>query len=218
MKVVLKISFACTLVLALLAPAANGQVTLFGPPNGADLSEPPAFGWGGPYDLWLFISAFYYDIPGVFTGYIPIRFGLFDGGFTLPGPWWDVIGEGEPNVWAVLGIDQATGGFAVSDVASFTKTGCNSQCCGSYVFGCGGSPTCVCYQTTEGESVCGPDFPCSSPPCGTSADCGPGEKCLACTCCETNVCGFVGEGACESGFSSFESYEGPTTTGEWIGR
>jgi hypothetical protein len=189
MKLVTKTLLACTLVIAFLAPAAHGQVNLLTPPDGAAVSDPPAFSWSGPFDAWLFISVFYYDITGVYTGYFPAQFWLFDPGFAMPGSWWDSVGEGNTNFWAVLGVDQATGGFGVSDLGTWTRAGCEGQCWPNYTFDCNEEVNCVCFRTTEGDGRCIDDFFCDTwPSCSSTADCAAGSVCITCTACSGNRC------------------------------
>ena len=217
MKTSFKMLLVCTLVLGLIPAAVNGQVNLLSPPNGAVLSDPPSFSWAGPYDAWLFFSVFYYDIVGVYTGYFPVSFWLLDTGFPMPdASWWDLIGEAEPNFWAVLGVDQATGANSVSEVWTFTKgLGCDGNCCGEFTLDCNPGTSCACFTTTEGDGVCVDDFTCSSvPSCGTTADCGAGTVCITCSCCSGNRC--VPNVCSGGGFSLTEGTDtgGMTGTGQ----
>ncbi len=117
-------------VLALLPFSADAQVTLFALPNGTETSSPPLFGWNGPgYDWFYFISVFYYDFV-VWDGYLPAQFWLPDTGFGMPSSWWDNVGLDNPGYWAVLGVNSATGAYAVSDVWTFTRVAeqaCNTS-------------------------------------------------------------------------------------------
>ncbi len=116
-------------VLVLLPFSAEAQVTLFTPPNGMETSSAPLFGWNGPgYDLFFFISVFYYDL-GVWNGYFRAEFWILDTGFGMPPPWWDSVGLNNPSVWAVLGVNTTSGAVAVSDVMTFTRV--QGQTCNS---------------------------------------------------------------------------------------
>jgi hypothetical protein len=196
METSFKISVACLLVLAVVPLAVHGQVALNSPPDGADISTPPpTFSWSGPYDAWLFISVFYYDIAGTYTGYYPVHFWLLANGFPMPGDWWDKIGAGELNYWFVLGVEQATGANDRSLVQTFTKnetTECVGETCGGYTFDCTPGASCICFLTTEGTGACINDFGCgSAPTCGTTDDCPSGMVCITQNCCTDglNRCG-----------------------------
>jgi hypothetical protein len=121
MRIALMTMLALTLTLGLVLPAADAQVTLESPANRADLSSPPSFSWSGPYDSWLFLSMFYYDFPGVFTGYYPNWFWLSPEGFNMQTRWLDALGLEEPHYWLVFGYDSTTGQGAFSQLRAFTK-------------------------------------------------------------------------------------------------
>jgi len=117
------ILFSALLVLSLSLSTglANAQVTLTSPANGANLSSEPTFAWaGGNYDVYLFITVFYYDL-GYWSDYYPVKFWLADTGFAMPSAWWEKVGEDTPCYWAVLGYNTVTHQWAVSSVFSFTK-------------------------------------------------------------------------------------------------
>ncbi len=121
MRIALTTMLALTLTLGLVLPAADAQVTLQSPANRANLSSPPSFSWSGQYDAWLFVSLFYYDIPGTITDYYPALFWLAAERFDMPTSWWDPIGVGEPNYWLVFGYNETTGQLAFSQLRAFTK-------------------------------------------------------------------------------------------------
>ena len=122
MRTALTTMIALAFTLGLALPAADAQVTLLSPENRADLSSPPGFSWSGPYTSWLFVTLFYYDIPGTFTGYKPVFFWHSSESLNMPeATWWARLGFGEPNYWLVFGYDQATGQLSFSQLRAFTK-------------------------------------------------------------------------------------------------
>jgi len=117
------ILFSALLVLSLSLSTglANAQVTLTSPSNGANLSSEPTFTWTGEnYDVYLFITVFYYD-PGYWSGYYRVLFPTAGTSVPMPSAWWDKVGQDTPCYWAVLGYNTATHQWAVSSVISFTK-------------------------------------------------------------------------------------------------
>jgi len=109
------------LSLSLSTGLANAQVTLTSPSDGANLSSEPTFAWtGGDYDVYLFITIFYYDL-GYWSGYYRVLFPTAGDSVPMPSAWWEKVGEDTPCYWAVLGYNTATHQWAVSSVFSFTK-------------------------------------------------------------------------------------------------
>lgn len=102
-------------------PEAQAQVTLLTPSDGATLSPEPTFTWraGAPYNLYLFISVFYYDLCGT-QEYARIVLPMVRTSLPMPTFWWTKLGRGTACYWAVLGINTATHVWALSDVFSFT--------------------------------------------------------------------------------------------------
>jgi len=121
MRTTFRAILVCVLLLGFCTTGAQAQVTLTSPSNGANLSSEPTFAWtGGDYDLYLFITVFYYDL-GYWSDYYPVKFWLADTGFAMPSAWWDKVGEDAACYWAVLGYNTATHQWAVSSVFSFTR-------------------------------------------------------------------------------------------------
>jgi hypothetical protein len=100
----------------------TSDLVLICPPGGSTLSSTPSFGWGsGGYDVYLFISVFYYDL-GYWTGYHPVRFWLSAvNNFEMPSSWWDLVDTASSCYWAVLGINTATRDWGLAGPWSFTK-------------------------------------------------------------------------------------------------
>jgi len=121
MKTTLRAILVCALLLGFFTPGVEAQVTLTSPANGANLSSEPTFTWtGGNYDVYLFISVFYYDL-GYWSGYYRVLFPTAETSVPMPSDWWDKVGEDSPCYWAVLGYNTVTHQWAVSSVFSFTK-------------------------------------------------------------------------------------------------
>ena len=207
-----RIGIACALIVMALAPAAQAQVTLLSPPNGADLDSPPVFEWtDGGYDVFYFYTAFYYEVPG-YSGYYPTGFWMLNTFFSMPTSWWDVVGPDTTSYWAVYGYNTNTQTGAVSAVASFTKVGCTGQCAGQYTGDCDPSAPCLCFTSTEGEGHCTDDFYCDNwPSCSSSAECGAGLVCITCSYCDGNRCA---PDQCTDGGPYRLDGSGPTAGGE----
>jgi hypothetical protein len=94
------------------------------------------------------------------------------------------IGAGATVAWAAPVLTSiGTPAFAQTPICA---GGCADILCFSEEeFVCGGEGTCICTRTTEDECFCGEGTcPCDSyPPCSSSADCLPDERCglLCCT-------------------------------------
>jgi hypothetical protein len=96
------------------------------------------------------------------------------------------IGTGAAIAWTAPVLMSASAkAFAASAAPGCAKGGI----CDFQGF-CGGEASpCSCFHTTDGHpNFCAnTDFICGNPVCNTSADCAPGQACVA-SCCPTNVC------------------------------
>jgi len=121
MRTTLWAILVCVLLLGFCTTGVDAQVTLTSPSNGANLSSEPTFAWtGGDYDVYLFITVFYYDL-GYWSGYYRVLFPTAEASVPMPSAWWDKIAEDTACYWAVLGYNTVTHQWAVSSVFSFTK-------------------------------------------------------------------------------------------------
>ncbi|KAM0410597.1 hypothetical protein ACHAPD_010404 [Fusarium lateritium] len=79
-----------------------------------------------------------------------------------------------------------------TDAASATcPASCNSgfQCSDGTITYCDSNENCICFGTTEGDSICLPNFNCpNTEQCTSSNDCTFGQRCVSNTCCNLNVC------------------------------
>ncbi len=165
MRITAKFVLVLVSVLALVPLAAEAQVNLTSPSDGEEISSPPVFAWSGvDYDLFYFVSVFYYDL-GIVDGHFPIRFWWADTSLGMDSSWWDLLGFDTPCYWVVVGFDSATGALAVSDVWSFTVIE-EIECDGDAVQACWAQVE-TDYWDCQGSCV---GFDC--PGLGCRAECG----------------------------------------------
>ncbi|RGP71970.1 hypothetical protein FSPOR_3085 [Fusarium sporotrichioides] len=63
------------------------------------------------------------------------------------------------------------------------------SCAEGIIISCGSSSSCICYETTEGDNICGPEFFCDGiQQCSSSTDCPSGQRCVPNICCNVPAC------------------------------
>ena len=119
MRKPLILAIVFVLVCCFLPQEGNADIFLLSPADESSHDTPPTFSWTpGQFNIHMFISVFYYDVPG-FTGYVPFQFFTIGTSLPMSAPWWNAIGEGEPCYWAEYELNDQ-GGF-LSDIYWFMK-------------------------------------------------------------------------------------------------
>ncbi len=123
LRLILLTVLALAALMLFSVQETKAQVTLLAPADGATLSPEPTFAWraAGPYNLYLFISVFSYDLCGPDDSYYRVILPMRASSFEIPTFWWTKLGRGTPCYWAVLGINTTTHLWALSDVFTFTR-------------------------------------------------------------------------------------------------
>jgi len=97
---------------------SRARFELLSPSDASTPCSAPTFSWGaGDYDLFYVYTLFDYYGAGPW----PKGFFTTDTSFEMTAGWWGLLGSEQPSSWVVVGIDNTTRTFEISDTWSFTR-------------------------------------------------------------------------------------------------